>query len=233
MFGEYSILAIIPARGGSKGVPDKNIRELGGHPLLAYTVEAARKSKHIDAVVMTTDSERIARVAELHGAEAPFLRPEHLAADTSRTIDALVHAVGWLGEHGRRYDAVVLLQPTSPLRTEREIDEAIETFFKNNRLGLASVAEVVENPVLTRRLDSYGILHPILPVCSTARRQDMPKFYHVDGAIYINKADDLTAETSLNDNPIAYVMPKMRSVDIDSLEDFYLAERYLQELRGR
>ena len=233
MYNERSILAIIPARGGSKGVPDKNIRELGGYPLLTYTIGAAKKSKYIDAVVMTTDSEKIARVAESHGAEVPFYRPEHLAADTSRTIDALVHAVDWLNEHGRRYDVVVLLQPTSPLRTESEIDEAIETFFGHNELGLASVAEVIENPVLTRRLDNYGILHPILPVCSTARRQDMPKFYHVDGAIYINKSEDLTADTSLNDNPIAYVMPRMRAVDIDSLEDFYLAERYLEELRKR
>ena len=233
MFKTCSVLAIVPARGGSKGVPNKNIRELGGYPLLTYTIEAAKKSEYIDAIVMTTDSEEIARVAELHGAEAPFRRPAHLATDTARTIDALVHAIEWLGEQGRRYDAVVLLQPTSPLRTEHEIDEAIETFFENNQLGLASVAEVIENPVLTRRLDAYGILHPILPVCSTARRQDMPKFYHVDGAIYINRSDDVNKDTSLNDNPIAYVMPKMRSVDIDSLEDFYLAERYLKELGGK
>lgn len=231
MYGSRKILAVIPARGGSKGVPRKNIKQLVGKPLIAYSIEAAKRSVYVDKVIVTTDSEEIACISEDFGAEIPFIRPVELATDSSRSIDALVHAVTWMRLHAEPFEIVVFLQPTSPLRTGFEIDEAIETFFAHNMLGLASVAEVVENPVLMRRMDDHGILHPLLPIGSTVRRQDMPKFYRVDGAIYINRCDELTCDTSLNDNPIAYVMPKMKSVDIDSFEDFKVAEQNLKELR--
>lgn len=227
MYDGNRILALIPARGGSKGIPRKNIRLLKGHPLIAYSIHAARESKYIDRVVVTTDSEEIAAVSRDYGAEVPFLRPAELATDTSRSVDALVHALHELETRGDVYDSMVLLQPTSPLRRSTEIDEAIETFYSHGCLGVASVCEVSENPVLTRRIDSSGVLHPLLPICSTVRRQDMPKFYHVDGAIYINKANEVKSETSLNDNPIAYVMPARRSVDIDCIEDFEQAEELL------
>lgn len=230
MYQDKRVLALIPARGGSKGVPGKNVKPLKGHPLIAYTIAAARASAYIDAVVVTTDSEEIAEAARRYGARVPFLRPAELASDTSRSIDALVHAVQELGRMGEAYDAVIWLQPTSPLRRADEIDGAIETFFSHGCMGLASVCPVVENPVLTRRLDQFGVLHPLLPVSSTVRRQDMPAFYHVDGAIYINLAQDLTLETSLNDNPIGYAMPSKRSVDIDRIEDFMRAEELLAEL---
>lgn len=232
MFGESSVLALIPARGGSKGIPRKNIKEFNGAPLIAYTIAAARASAYIDTIVVTTDNEGIAAVSRGYGAETPFLRPAELAADSSRTIDAVVHAVRSMEALGRAHNVVVLLQPTSPLRRAEEIDAALEVFFDHGCMGLASVSEVSENPILTRRLDRSGVLHPILPMPSTVRRQDMPRFWHVDGAVYINRAEDLTPETSLNDNPIGYVMPRLRSSDIDCIEDFWEAERIMHELGG-
>ena len=230
MYEGKRILALIPARGGSKGIKDKNIKPLKGHPLIAYTISAALKSSFIDSVVVTTDSEQIAEVARKYGARAPFLRPAELASDTSKSIEALCHAVDWLKEAGELYDVVIWLQPTSPLRRTSEIDGAVETFFAHGCLGLASVCPVNENPILTRSLDRSGVLHPLLPMNSTVRRQDMPAFFHVDGAIYINRSDDLTLETSLNDNPIGWLMPAKRSVDIDRIDDFMRAEELLAQL---
>lgn len=227
------ILALIPARGGSKGIPGKNIRDLAGKPLIAHTIVAALGSVSVDSVVVTTDSSEIAAVAEEYGARVPFLRPAELASDTSRSIDALVHARDWLRAVGETYDAVVWLQPTSPLRSAGDIDGAVEAYYSHGEMGVASVCEVIENPVLTRRVDPYGVLHPVLPLTSTVRRQDMPRFYHVNGAICVNSFDGVSLETSLNDNPIAYVMPRERSVDIDSIEDFERAERLLRELGAR
>ena len=230
MYNNNRILALIPARGGSKGIPKKNTKDFNGRPLIAYTIAAARSSGYVDSVVVTTDSEDIAKVAMKYGAEIPFMRPKELAQDTSKTIEAVIHAREALEDAGRRYDAIVLLQPTSPLRRSVEIDAAIETFYSHGCLGLASVSAVSENPILTRRIDRSGVMHPILPIASTVRRQDMPTFWHVDGAIYINLTDDLSEETSLNDNPIAYIMPRLRASDIDSIEDFLRAEEILSEL---
>lgn len=230
MFEGKTILALIPARGGSKGVPKKNIKSLCGHPLIAYTISAARKSKYVDAVVVTTDSEEIAETARRYGADVPFLRPAELADDASRSIDAACHAVAALKEMGRQYDVLVWLQPTSPLRRVEDIDQAIERYFSHGELGLVSVCSVSENPVLIRKMDTSGVLHPLLMMSSTVRRQDMPLFYHVDGAIYINKVSEISPETSLNDNPIGFLMPKDHSVDIDSIDDFINAERILANL---
>ncbi|MDM8274168.1 cytidylyltransferase domain-containing protein [Enorma phocaeensis] len=230
MYIDKKILAVIPARGGSKGVPGKNIKELHGHPLIAYTISEARASSYIDDVVVTTDSYDIAAVSRRYGARVPFMRPAELSSDTAKSIDVLVHAVKSLEDMGERYDTIVFLQPTSPLRRSIEIDEAIKAFFNHGEMGLVSVSQVAENPILTRRFDGFGILHPLLPVSSTVRRQDMPLFYHVDGAIYINKVSDISLSLSLNDNPIGYEMPKNRSLDIDEIEDFMRAEEIMQRL---
>lgn len=227
-----SVLAVIPARGGSKGIPKKNIKMFSGRPLIAYTIAAARNSASVDTVIVTTDSEDIADVARSFGAEVPFMRPAELALDSSKTIDAIVHACDTMARLGRAHDVVVTLQPTSPLRRAQEIDGALEVFAEHGMLGLASVSEVTENPVLTRRIDESGVMHPLLPMSSTVRRQDMPKFWHVDGAIYVNLSQRLDADTSLNDNPIAYVMPPLRSSDIDCIEDLIRAEEILKELDG-
>lgn len=228
MINDMSVLAVIPARGGSKGIPGKNVKEVCGHPLIAYTIDAARKSKYIDDVVVSTDSEQIASISNRYGARTPFLRPADLSGDTARSIDALIHCVDWLRSHGRKYDVAVFLQPTSPLRRASEIDESLETFIAHGKLGVASVSRVGESPLLMRRLCQSGVLHPLIPVESTIRRQEMPEFFRVNGAIYINRVEDLTAETSLNDNPIGYCMQESRSIDIDCVDDLKAAEELLK-----
>ncbi|WP_270255456.1 cytidylyltransferase domain-containing protein [Collinsella intestinalis] len=228
MINDMSVLAVIPARGGSKGIPGKNIKEVCGHPLIAYTIDAARKSKYIDDVVVSTDSEQIASISNRYGARTPFLRPAHLSGDEARSIDALIHCVDWLSRHGQKYDIAVFLQPTSPLRSASEIDGSLETFIVHGKLGVASVSRVSESPLLMRRLCQSGVLHPLIPVESTIRRQEMPEFFRVNGAIYINMIEGLSSETSLNDNPIGYCMQESRSIDIDCVDDLRAAEELLK-----
>lgn len=226
MFDNQEIIAIIPARGGSKGIPNKNIYPLCDKPLIAYTIEAAKKSKYIDSVVVSTDSERISEVSKQYGAKVPFLRPDILASDTAKTIDVLIDALDRLQKNNENYHALILLQPTSPLRSTEDIDSAIEYFFANECESLVSVSEVKINPVLIRKIVD-GKACPILNQSSTVRRQDFEKYYRVNGAIYINKIDELTGQTSLNDNSLAFIMPVSRSLDIDSLMDITTAEEYI------
>lgn len=228
MIGSDKILALIPARGGSKGIKNKNIIDLCGKPLIAYTIEAAKKSRFIDRIVVTTDSEAIAEVARKYGADTPFMRPKKYAEDTSKTIDAVMHAIGWFQEHGERYDALVLLQPTVPLRDNYDIDAAIETFEQNEKEPIVSVCEADNNPTLIRSVGKNGRLEKLLDLSSTVRRQDMPKYYVVNGAIYINRIDDLSEHTSFNDNPVPYIMSKEHSVDIDEERDLLIIRAYME-----
>lgn len=231
MKNEKKVLGVIPARGGSKGIPDKNIKILGGKPLIAYTILAAKSSDYIDRIIVTTDSDKIAEVAIEYGADVPFRRPSELSQDTSKSIEALIHARDWVRENDGEYDIILLLQPTSPLRRSKEIDGAIDLFYKHDcELGVVTVSEVLENPVLIRKMDEHELLHPILPISSTIRRQDMPRFYRVDGAVFVNDFREVSLDTSLNDNPLGYEISRERSVDIDSIEDFERAERLLNEL---
>ena len=224
MYNDEKIIAIIPARGGSKGIKDKNIYPLKGRPLISYTIDAARYSNYIDYVMVSTDSDGIADVSRNCGAEVPFMRPADLASDTAKTIDAIVSAISMLRENGHTYDTLVLLQPTSPLRTADDIDRAIELFYSEGKKSLLSVSEVKENPVLIRRLQGNQAV-PILNVSSTVRRQDFEKFYRVNGAIYINAIPEINKSTSFNDNELGYVMEPAHSVDIDTLEDIEEAEK--------
>lgn len=228
MFGEKRILALIPARGGSKGIPHKNIIELCGRPLISYTIEAGLQSKYIDTVLVSTDDEEIARVSRKFGAEVPFLRPPALASDTSKTIDAVLHAIRTLGKAGRKYDVLVLLQPTEPLRTAGDIDGAVEKYFACGENALVSVSEVDDHPILMRTIEGDR-LKPLLNVSSTCRRQDMPAYYRVNGCVYINAISELNDNTSFNDNPVPYVMKKSHSVDIDEPADLAMAEYHLRE----
>lgn len=228
MFGKQKILALIPARGGSKGIKDKNIISLAGKPLIAYSIEAAKKSKYIDSIVVTTDSEKIAEVAKRYGARVPFLRPAELAADTSKTIDAVLHAIKTLKSMGENYDTLVLLQPTQPLRTTDDIGKAIELYYESGENGLVSISSVDDSPLLIRSIDEDGKLINLLSQNSTCRRQDMPNYYKVNGCIYINKIDEINENTSFNDNKVPFIMDKEHSIDIDELSDLWMAEYYLQ-----
>lgn len=224
--GKEQVLALIPARGGSKGIPGKNIKELAGKPLITHTIEAARSCLCLDDVLVSTDSEEIAETARKFGAWVPFLRPEKLANDTAKTIDAVLYTLHRLAKEGKEYEYVVLLQPTSPLRSGEDIEGAIKLALETGE-DVVAVSEVTDSPILMRTCDNRGKLTPLLSGSSTVRRQDMPVYYRVNGSIYVNKVSSLTEETSLNDNPIGYIMPRERSVDIDESVDFAVAEYFL------
>lgn len=227
MFDNRRLLAVIPARGGSKGIPHKNIIDLCGKPLISYTIKAALDSIYIDYVLVSTDDEEIARVSSEWGAEVPFMRPTELASDTAKTEDTVIHSIKTLEKVGESFTDLILLQPTEPLRTSQDIDRAIETYYENGCRSLVSVNEVDDNPVLVRTIEN-GNLRPLLNVSGTCRRQDMPKYYRVNGCIYINAVDEINERTSLNDNEIPFVMDRSHSVDIDELSDLALARYYLE-----
>ncbi len=219
------ILAIIPARAGSKGIKDKNIINLNGKPLIAHSIEAGLKSKYIDKVIVTTDGEEIAKVAKSYGAEVPFMRPDYLSSDTSKIIDAVMHCIDELKKLGEEYDYMVLLQPTQPLRQSWHIDEAIELILQKNEEALVSVSKVKDHPILMRTIDENGHAINLLECSSTKRRQDFQDFYKVNGAIYINKINEnLNNNTSLNDNKLVYIMDEKYDVDIDEMLDLQVAE---------
>ncbi|MCP1188537.1 acylneuraminate cytidylyltransferase family protein [Priestia flexa] len=229
MYESKRFLAVIPARGGSKGIPNKNIIDVNGKPLIQYTIDEAKQSKYIDRVVVSTDSEKIAEVAVTGGADVPFLRPDYLASDEAKTIDALVHVVNTIHSSSDVYDYIVLLQPTQPLRKHWHIDEAIETILEKKSTSLISVSPVKEHPILMRTIDENGGLKSLLNLSSTVRRQDFPTFYKVNGAIYINKIDsNFSVDTSLNDNLTPYIMGVEYDLDIDDFEDLKQAERKLK-----
>ena len=190
---------------------------------------AAKNSRYIDDVVVTTDSERIAEIAKAYGAEVPFLRPAELASDTAKTIDAVLHAVKWLEDHQKSYDLLVLLQPTQPLRRAEDIDGAIELCIQRDMQDVVSVKEVSEHPILMRTIDEKGELQNVLSMQSTVRRQDMPQYYLVDGSVYVNRIETLSESTSFNDNRVPYIMDVKYSVDIDEPSDLEQAERLLKK----
>ena len=220
MIKKFSVLAIIPARGGSKGVKDKNIKDLNGKPLISHTIINASRSKYIDKVLVSTDNIKIAEISKLFGAHVPFLRPDEISGDDAKTIDAVIYTIEKLKDVKEQYDILILLQPTSPLRTTQDIDNALEIFLESSMQSLVSVCKVTI---------SNNMLKKILNINSTIRRQDMPQFYRVNGAIYINYIKEISRETSFNDNVIPFVMSIQNSIDIDSIDDFILAEKFLKK----
>lgn len=230
MYKNKKILAVIPARGGSKGIPSKNIIVVGGKPLIQYTIDCAKHSKYIDRAVISTDSEEIKRVSIECGGDVPFMRPKELALDTSKTIDCIVHAVNTLKEMGENYDYVMIIQNTVPLRKSWHVDESIEKLIDSNERSLVSVTEVEQHPILMRTINEDGTVKNLLPMSSTMRRQDFPKFYKVDGAIAIQKIDEeFNLNTSINDGRLAYIMDAKYSTDIDSYIDIKVIEYYLEK----
>lgn len=220
MYEDKKFLAVIPARGGSQGIPKKNIYNINGLPLISYTINQALNSKYLDRVIVSTDNQEIAEVSKSLGAEVPFLRPSKLATDISKTISAVVHVVSELNSRGDYYHYVVVLQPTQPLRKAIHIDEAIEQIVSNNLDNIVSVSEVKDHPLLIRSVDKDGKLKNLIEQNSTVRRQDFEKYYKVNGAIYINKIDQsFNDELSLNDNQWPYIMDKEYDLDIDCMAD--------------
>ncbi len=222
MIDGKTVLAIIPARGGSKGVPRKNIRDVAGKPLIAWTIAAARKSVYIDRLILSSDDPEIIRVAGEWGCEAPFVRPAELARDDTPGIDPVLHALGALPD---KYDYVVLLQPTSPLRAAEDIDGCIEKCRQTAAGACVSVTVPDKSPYWMYTLDDQAEMRPLLETAGQiTRRQDMPAVYALNGAVYVARTDWLAAaRTFVAAGTHAYIMPAGRSLDIDSETDLLLA----------
>ena len=225
------VLAVIPARGGSKGVPRKNIRILGGKPLIAHTILAASGAKLLDRAVVTTDDDEIAEISRHFGAETPFMRPAELAVDETLAEPVIEHALRWLEENENyRPDYVMLLQPTSPLRTSEDIDNSIRIAIENDADGVVSLCVPKHHPYQVKGLGGRGEIIDFIPVeRSITRRQDLPPAYGLTGAVYMVKREImLEQKTFYTERTFPYIMPIERSVDIDTPWDFALAEMMLQ-----
>jgi len=221
MYKDHRFLAVIPARGGSKGVPRKNVRMLDGKPLIAWTIEHAFHSRYIDRVIVTSDDEEVCQVAKQLGAEVPFVRPAELASDTASGVDVLCHAVQ---NAGADYDYVVLLQPTSPLRECTDIDAAIELCVRRDVASVVSVSEATKSPYWMYQMTDGGALSPVVENAAT-NRQQLPCTYALNGAIYVLEIGNLLAKKKIIDGKtLGYVMPAERSYDIDSETDFLICE---------
>lgn len=227
-----SIVAIIPARGGSKGIPRKNLVPLAGRPLIGYAIQAARGASCIDRVLVSTDDIEIAEASRVLGAEAPFLRPASLAGDTAPMLGVLQHAQAWLLAQDESVEALVLLQPTSPLRTSRHIEEAVTLFRATSATSVVSVVEVPHqfNPVSVMKLTTQGTLTRFLDDgVVVTRRQDKPKAYARNGpAVLVCRPDTLRVGELYGDRCVPYLMTEDDSLDIDAPRDLILAERALQ-----
>ena len=228
-------LYLIPARGGSKGIPGKNIKPLGGVPLIGHSIRAALLSgAPAEDVVVSTDSGEIARVAREEGASVPFMRPAELASDTASSREAILHALDTLQEAGRHYDAVVLLQPTSPLRTADDIRGAIRLYEEGRRHPdptrrpqmAVSVAEARTTPYYSAfEPDANGFLHISKGDGRYTRRQDAPKVWEFNGAVYVIDPEALRrSEISRMERVVPYEMPSGRSLDLDTMADWRRAE---------
>ncbi len=220
-----NILGIIPARGASKGIPGKNIVDLGGKPLIAWTIEAARQSKRLTRWIVSTDDPKIADVCASWGAEVPFMRPQELSGDTASSMDAILHALDWLGsQEGYQADYVVLLQPTSPFRKAGDIDSALALAFEKKADSVVSLAQVKEYPQWMKTVDGGGKISADLDERHQNRRQDLPSLFILNGALFIARTDVLRTRRSwYTDNTYAYIMTKAASLDIDDLEDLEMA----------
>ena len=231
MIKNKKILAIIPARGGSKGLPRKNIRELAGKPLIVWTIKEAKKSKYIDRLILSSEDEEIIRIAKKQGCGTAFIRPTELAQDITPGIDPVIHALQAIPE---KYDYVVLLQVTSPLRTVNDIDHCIEYFIQGSAPSCVSVAESKESPYWMYSLTSDNKIKPLFAKNKKiiARRQDLPKVYILNGAIYCAEVNWLLKnKTFFNKKTVAYIMPEERSVDIDNEIDLKLADLLIKDKR--
>jgi CMP-N,N'-diacetyllegionaminic acid synthase len=227
-----TILGIVPARGGSKAIPRKNLALLANKPLLAWTVEVALESASLDRLVISTDDPEIAEVGKKLGAEAPFLRPAELAVDSSTSMDVILHAIRWFDDNENyRPDYVLLLQPTSPLRTATDIRESIKLALAKRAGSVVSICETHQHPLWMKGVNEEGGLVDLFPQSpAPTRRQDLPAVFALNGAIYLALRTFLLSErTFISDRTYAYVMPENRSLDVDTPWDLYLANLILND----
>lgn len=233
MINGKKVLALVPARRGSKGLPLKNIRPLGGKPLLVWPIEAARQSRYVDRVVISTEDEEFATVAKAAGADVPFMRPAELATDTSSSIEFIAHALEVLGRMGECYEYLVLLEPTSPLTEAEDIDSALELLASQQECADSIVgvtASVTDHPAFAIRIKADGKIGPYLSenFKQLPRRQDVEPVFALDGSLYISTTAALLRERSFcHQRTLPYVTPRWKSLEIDDLVDFICIEAVL------
>lgn len=220
------VLAIIPARGGSKGLPRKNVLDTAGKPLIAWTIEAALKARCITRVILSSDDDEIISVAKTHGCDVPFIRPDVLASDEASTLDVVLHAM----EQLPGYDYVMVLQPTSPLRSAKDIDAAFDKMITTDAPSCVSVCQVSETPYWMFSIGTNGQLQRLINLPEDiSRRQDLPRSYKLNGAIYIIKTDTLrTTNSFTGTKTIAYEMPRQASIDVDTQLDHDRIKKILE-----
>ncbi len=224
-------IAIITARSGSKGLKDKNIKILNGKPLIAYTIEAAMSSGCFDCVHVSTDSLEYAEIAKQYGAEVPFLREKNLASDTASSWDVMRSVIEKYACMGQDFKCAMLLQPTSPLRTAEDIQNAFVLLNEKNAEAVIGVCEIEHSPLWCNVLQEDGNMKGFLKTEYRVPRQQLPVYYRINGAIYLVNTDFLMKHGNVFDkDSYAYIMPKERSVDIDSMVDFLFVEAYMREM---
>ena len=218
-------IAIIPARSGSKGLKDKNIKLLNGKPLMAYTIEAALKSEQFDEVMVSTDSEKYAEIAKAFGAKVPFLRSAETSTDKASSWDTVAEVLGRYAENGQTFDSLCLLQPTSPFRTAEDIKNAYELYNSKADFAVISVCEAEHSPLWCGHLPESGEFLNFINQDAMKQRQAGGKFYRLNGAIYIVNCEKFKTDRYFyQSGSFAYIMPQERSIDIDTNIDFKYAE---------
>lgn len=219
------MIALIPARGGSKGLPNKNIKLLNGKPLIAYTIEAALQAKEISRVIVSTDYENIKEVALQYGADIPFLRPDFLATDSSSSLDVFKYTINRLEEEENIViDNFVVLQPTSPLRTSKHIDEAISLFREKEAKAVVSYCKEYHSIFWHKKIDSKGKIVNIFEGDFSKNRQEIEETYFPNGAIYVFNKNYIFGTKDYSNDCYAYIMDREYSIDIDTIDDFLYAE---------
>tara|TARA_B100001564_G_C20600769_1_gene652599 strand:- start:363 stop:1076 length:714 start_codon:yes stop_codon:yes gene_type:complete len=235
MYKDKSFIAIIPARSGSKGLPDKNIKELNSKPLIAWTIESALSCKYIDEVMVTTDSQEYASISKNYGANVPFIRPKELASDTASRREFIQHTLKYYMKNGKEFDYIILLEPTSPLRTYNDLNVAIEKLV-NNKSGAEAIVGVCElestHPSFLIKLqDSFLKFLDSKQQSEVLRRQDLEKFYFYEGSLYISEVNSYLEKEFYHDKTLGYVVPKWKSLEIDELEDLVMVEAIMKHKR--
>lgn len=233
MINKKKIIAIIPARSGSKGLKNKNIKKLGPYPLVAWPIMAAKKSKYIDKIVVSTDSKKIAAISKKFGLSVPFLRPKKISGDKSSSFEVIKHCLSFLEKKNYFFDYIILIEPTSPLTTQKDIDKALEILYrkKNHSKSIVSVSKNINtHPSFNVKINKNGkIKTNFKKFKNNRRRQDLAKVYFFDGSFYISEVNTLLKEkTFYHRETLAYVNEKWKAFEIDDIVDFICVEALIK-----
>ena len=226
------VLAYIPARSGSKSIKDKNLVEVCGKHLIAYSIEAGKNSKYVDKVIVSTDSAIYADIARKYGAEVPYLRPSELAQDKSVEMDSCQHLMRWLEEHSaEKFDIILKLEPTSPLRTAEDVDKAVEKLVEKNADTVVTVTEAMTHPFWMNTLpEDHSMKVFLRPDVARKNRQELPVYYQLDGLVYVGKWDFIKQhKTWFAENSYATITPNSRAIDIDGPVQLELVRIIIQK----